>query len=106
MMDRGRQGHGAAARHRTEADRNGRSVRERDDDILGIDLPSVSDDLSEDRLHTLTLRTGTASDVDLARAFDANARPLERTGAGALGIAAESKAEIAALRARRLLLLP
>ena len=71
-----------------------------EDDVLGRDLPEIGHDLGEDRLHALALRAGAARDVDLARRVDPDKGALERADAGALDIAADAEAEIAALAAR------
>ena len=65
-----------------------------------LDLPGVGHHLREDRLHALPLRTGAGGDIDLAGRIDAHHGALERPDAGALDVAAEAEAEIAALRAR------
>ena len=104
-VNRRRQRHGAAARDRAEAHRDGRRVGKRNDHVVGIDAPGIGDDLRKDRLHALPLRAGAGGDVDLAGRIDAHRRAFERADAGALDIAADAEAEIAALFARRALAL-
>ena len=55
MVERGREGHGAATGDGAEAHWDGGGIGERDDHIIGRDLPLVGCDLGEDRLHPLTL---------------------------------------------------
>jgi hypothetical protein len=102
-MDRRREGNRAAAGERAGPARDPGRVGERDDDIVGCDLPRVGDDLSEDRLHPLALRGRTGRDINLAGGIDPHGRTLERPerpDPGPLDIAADAKPQISALSAR------
>src|SRR5262249_60419302 len=89
-----------AARQRAKTNGDRRRGGERNDDVVGIDLPGVGDDLREDRLHALPLRAGARRDVDLAGRIDPHQRALERSDPGALDIAADAEPEMAAGLAR------
>ena len=102
-VDRRRQGHGAAAGDGAEPDRDRRGVGERHHHVVGIDRPGIGHDLREDRLHALALRAGAATRRRLAGRIDPHRRALERADAGALDVAADPEAEVAALLARRAL---
>ena len=100
LMYRGAGGHGAAARHRAEADRDRGGIGKGQHDILGLHLPQIGDDLREDRLHALALRSGAAGDINLARGVDAHKGALEGADTGAFDVAADTEPEIAAVGAR------
>ena len=99
LMHRRRGGDCAAARHRAKADRDRGGVGEGQYDVFGLHLPQIGDDLGKDRFHALALRSGAAGDVDLAGGVDTHKRALERADPGALDVAANTEAEIAALAA-------
>src|SRR5271165_119680 len=99
-MDRRREGDRAAAGERTGPARDPGRIGERNDDIVGCDLPHVGNDLSKDRLHPLALRGSTGGYIDLAGGIDAHGRTFERPYPGPLDIAADAESEIAALSAR------
>src|SRR5439155_14878142 len=69
-------------------------------DVVRLHLPQIGDDLRDDRLHALALRSGAAGDVDLARRVDTDEGALERADPGAFDVAAEAEPEIPALGAR------
>src|ERR1700756_5182802 len=98
-MDRRREGDGAAAGERAGPARDHGRIGERDDDVVGGDLPRISDYLSKDRLHPLALRGCTGGHIDLAGGIDPHGRPFERSNPGPLDIAADAEPEIAALSA-------
>src|SRR5205085_3208585 len=65
-----------------------------------LHLPQIRDDLREDRLHALALRSGAAGDINLARGIDAHKGALEWADTGAFDVAADAEPEIAAAGAR------
>src|SRR6516164_4051658 len=85
-----------AARDSTEADGDTRCITKRNYDVVGGNAPGIGYNLSKDRLHALTLRTGARCHEDLAGGVNSNCGTLERSDPGAFDIAADSKAEVAA----------
>src|SRR6202007_2996621 len=100
MMKCRRHGHRAAAGEGAGPARDPGCIGERNDHVVGSDLPGVGNDLGEDRFHPLALRGGAGGKTDLARRIDPHSRPFERPDPGALDIAADAEPEISALSAR------
>ena len=105
LVDRVAGDHRGAAREGGDAPVEGLGVAFHQDDVLDLDAELVGDDLREDGVVALSLRREPGVDVDLAGdRMDADMAALIGTEAGALDVAGEAEAEIAAVLARLLLL--